>query len=230
MPYAENPTPRPGRRSPFAPDVVYSPIVPALQLATNRSDPDTAMPVGEFNPETREAFTTAPDVVYSPIVPLPFEGRDKKVRPRHGNAQRIIQPREQGGVHDCSRRGVFANRAVALIRRQIGPIQTRQCKPAHSTPKPGRCLRCSRRGVFANRAVAAIRDIDILPRAVADESAAPTDRTNATIEILRNRTLRIDPLIADLLRGGRDYYVRDRTCRGLGHAVMWPRSPLLACH
>ena len=29
------------------------------------------MPYGEFNPETREAFTVAPDVVYSPIVPLP---------------------------------------------------------------------------------------------------------------------------------------------------------------
>ena len=42
-----------------------------------------------------------------------------------------------------------------------------------------------RRGVFANRAVAAIRDIDVPARAVADESAAPTDRTNATIEIFR---------------------------------------------
>jgi hypothetical protein len=51
-----------------APDVVYSPIVPAPAFVTNRFDPDAAMPIGELNPETREAFTTAPDVVYSPIV------------------------------------------------------------------------------------------------------------------------------------------------------------------
>ena len=42
--------------------------------------------------------------------------RDKQVRSRHGNATRIIQPRDQGGVHDCSRRGVFANRAAIAIR------------------------------------------------------------------------------------------------------------------
>ena len=29
---------------------------------------------------------------------------------------RIIQPRDQRGVHRSSRRGVFANRAVAVIR------------------------------------------------------------------------------------------------------------------
>ena len=52
--------------------VVYSPIVPVLELATNKSEPDTAMPIGPLNPEINEAFTVAPEVVYSPIVPPPI--------------------------------------------------------------------------------------------------------------------------------------------------------------
>ena len=53
-----------------APEVVYSPIVP-LEFATNRVDPDTAMPAGPpLNPVISDAFTVAPEVVYSPIVPL----------------------------------------------------------------------------------------------------------------------------------------------------------------
>src|SRR5579863_10081681 len=56
-----------------APDVVYSPIVPALILVTNRSDPDRARSSGvPLNPEIMEAFTVAPDVVYWPIVPAPL--------------------------------------------------------------------------------------------------------------------------------------------------------------
>jgi hypothetical protein len=46
----------------------YSPIV--LPLVTNTFPPDTAMPVGPFNPTISEAFTVAPEVVYSPTVPL----------------------------------------------------------------------------------------------------------------------------------------------------------------
>ena len=33
-----------------APEVVYSPIVPLPEFATNRSDPETAMPSGKLNP------------------------------------------------------------------------------------------------------------------------------------------------------------------------------------
>ena len=47
----------------------YSAIVPEALFATNRSEPDTAIPVGTSNPETGAAFTTAPAVVYSPIWP-----------------------------------------------------------------------------------------------------------------------------------------------------------------
>jgi len=65
--------------STVAPEVVYSPIHPgprlpslvALAFATNRSDPDTAMPSGKLNPEISEAFTVAPAVVYSPTVSVP---------------------------------------------------------------------------------------------------------------------------------------------------------------
>jgi hypothetical protein len=46
---------------------VYSPIVVPLLLAINKSDPDTAMPCGPFNPEINDPFTVAPDVVYSAI-------------------------------------------------------------------------------------------------------------------------------------------------------------------
>ena len=109
------------------------------------------MPNGPFNPETSEAFTTAPDVVYSPIVPLTVI-RDKQVRSRHGNAIRITQPRDQRGVHDCPRRGVFANRAVAVIR-------DKQVRSGHGNairitqPRDQRGVHdCTRRGVFANRA------------------------------------------------------------------------------
>ena len=119
-----------------APDVVYSPIVLALRFVTNRSDPDTAMSHGSLNPETREAFTTAPDVVYSPIVPMTVI-RDKQVRSGHGNALRTTQPRDQRGVYDCTRRGVFANRTCRRNLRQTGSIRTRQCQPDHSTPRPG---------------------------------------------------------------------------------------------
>ena len=53
-----------------APEVVYSPIVPAYQFVTNKSDPDTTMLTGSFkpDPEISEAFTVVPEVVYSPIV------------------------------------------------------------------------------------------------------------------------------------------------------------------
>ena len=51
---------------------LYSPIVPLPPFATHRFPPDTAMPIGPFNPETSEAFTAAPVVaLYSPIVSLP---------------------------------------------------------------------------------------------------------------------------------------------------------------
>ena len=52
-----------------APEVVYSPTVPVSLFATNRSEPDTAMPVGSLSPVMNEAFTVAPEVVYSPTVP-----------------------------------------------------------------------------------------------------------------------------------------------------------------
>jgi hypothetical protein len=51
-----------------APEVMYSPIVPALAFVTNRSEPDTAMPSGNNNPEISAAFTVAPEVVYLPTV------------------------------------------------------------------------------------------------------------------------------------------------------------------
>ena len=48
-----------------APEVVYSPIVPAISFATNRSEPDSAMSLGTAaeSPETSEAFTVDPEVV-----------------------------------------------------------------------------------------------------------------------------------------------------------------------
>ena len=54
----------------WAPEVVYSPIVPVKVFETNRSEPETAMPTGPLNPETKAGFTVAPEVVYSPIVPI----------------------------------------------------------------------------------------------------------------------------------------------------------------
>ena len=63
-----------------APEVVYSPIVPAPEFATNRSEPDTAMPAGSLNPEISAAFTVAPEVVYSPIVPSPFPTKISSAR------------------------------------------------------------------------------------------------------------------------------------------------------
>ena len=53
------------------PAVVYSPIVPVAQFATNRLVPEIAMPMGRFKPEISEALMVAPEVVYSPIVPFP---------------------------------------------------------------------------------------------------------------------------------------------------------------
>ena len=53
-----------------APEVVYSPTVLPPLFATNRSDPETAIPRGALNPEISEAFTVEPEVVYSPTVPL----------------------------------------------------------------------------------------------------------------------------------------------------------------
>ena len=135
-----------------APEVVYSPIVPLPSFATNRFDPDTAMPIGSFNPEISEAFTVAPEVVYSPIVPL-SSVHDKQIRSRHRDADRAIQPRDQRGVHRRPRGGVFANRAVAKVRdKQIRSrhrdasraIQPRDQRGVHRRP---------RGGVFANRAV-----------------------------------------------------------------------------
>ena len=53
------------------PEVVYSPIVPLpFAFATNRSEPDSAMPDGLSNPVISAAFTSVPEVVYSPIVPM----------------------------------------------------------------------------------------------------------------------------------------------------------------
>ena len=66
-------------------------------FVTNRSDPDTAMPSGPFNPEMSDAFTIAPDVVYSPIVPSRI--RDKQVRSGHRDANGAVQPRDQRCVH-----------------------------------------------------------------------------------------------------------------------------------
>ena len=83
-----------------------------------------ARPCGPFNPETRAAFTVDPSVPYSPIVP-PTRHRkncDKQVRSRHGKANWIIQPRDQGCVHDRSVRAVFADRTTVVIRfKQIRP-------------------------------------------------------------------------------------------------------------
>src|SRR6476646_5156123 len=52
-----------------APEVVYSPMVPAETSTTNSLSPDTAMPSGCSSPETRFRFTVAPDVVYLPTLP-----------------------------------------------------------------------------------------------------------------------------------------------------------------
>ena len=50
------------------PDVVYSPIEPAIALFTTKmSEPEIAMPNGVLSPVTKLAFTRAPDVVYSEI-------------------------------------------------------------------------------------------------------------------------------------------------------------------
>ena len=115
----------------------------------------TAMPTGALNPETSEAFTTAPTWCIRQSCRVP-PIRDKQVRSGHGKARRITQPRDQRGVHDCPRRGVFANRAGQLVRdKQVrsghgnanGPAQPRDQRGVH---------RCSRRGVFANRAAIAV--------------------------------------------------------------------------
>ena len=50
----------------MAPDVVYSPTEFVPLLTTNRSEPDTAIPMGSFNPVSSDALTVAPEVVYSP--------------------------------------------------------------------------------------------------------------------------------------------------------------------
>ena len=83
--------------------------------------------IRSIQPRDQEAFTVAPDVVYSPIVPCSI--RDKQVRSGHGKAKRVIQPRDQRGVHDCSRRGVFANRAVA-----VQPFATNRFDPDTARP------------------------------------------------------------------------------------------------
>jgi len=52
-----------------APEVVYSPIVLAVKLATKISDPDTAIPNGFVSADTSVPEPTGvPAVVYSPIV------------------------------------------------------------------------------------------------------------------------------------------------------------------
>jgi hypothetical protein len=43
--------------------------VPLREFVTNKFSPDTAMPVGSFNPVTSGAITVAPDVVYLPTDP-----------------------------------------------------------------------------------------------------------------------------------------------------------------
>jgi hypothetical protein len=48
-----------------SPAVVYSAIVLRLKFATNRSEAEAAMPVGELNPEIKAGFTKSPAEVYS---------------------------------------------------------------------------------------------------------------------------------------------------------------------
>jgi hypothetical protein len=43
--------------STVAPEIVNSPIVPALWFTTNRLPPDSAMPTGKFSPEISAGFT-----------------------------------------------------------------------------------------------------------------------------------------------------------------------------
>jgi hypothetical protein len=52
-----------------APEVVYSPIVPA-SFTTNRFDPDTAGKPERSIPEIREAITVAPEVQVSGAAPV----------------------------------------------------------------------------------------------------------------------------------------------------------------
>ena len=89
-----------------APEVVYAPIVASVSLATNRSEPETAMPTGPISPEgpISAAFTVAPAVVYAPIVSaFPF-------------TTKIVSPaRDPLGESDASKP---ANRpdAMSLLR------------------------------------------------------------------------------------------------------------------
>src|SRR6266496_4273230 len=57
--------------STVSPDIVYLPIVPVLELTTNKSFPATAISVGKVSPEISAGFTGIPESVYSPIVPVP---------------------------------------------------------------------------------------------------------------------------------------------------------------
>jgi hypothetical protein len=47
---------------------VYSPIVSGPLFTTNKSEPDTAIPLGSVNPDISAGFTVSPEVVYSPTV------------------------------------------------------------------------------------------------------------------------------------------------------------------
>ena len=75
----------------MAPEVVYSPIVPARvrdkDVRPGHRDAD-----GQLSPEMSEALTVAPEVVYSPIVPVPLV-RDKDIRPRYRDAVGRLAPR-----------------------------------------------------------------------------------------------------------------------------------------
>src|SRR5271169_1452132 len=55
-----------------APEVVYSPIVPAPNSVTNKFEPSTAISPAPPRPEISAAFTVAPEVVYTPIVLRPW--------------------------------------------------------------------------------------------------------------------------------------------------------------
>jgi len=50
--------------STVSPDIVYLPIVPVLELTTNKSFPATAISVGKVSPEISAGFTGIPESVY----------------------------------------------------------------------------------------------------------------------------------------------------------------------
>ena len=109
-----NSTPRPARRSPFLPTWCIRQSCRCRNsrqtgpIRTRQCQPDYSTP----RPERRSRLLPTWCIRQSCRCLI----RDKQVRSGHGNASRIIQPRDQRGVHDCTRRGVFANRAGGVIR------------------------------------------------------------------------------------------------------------------